>query len=830
MGKRPFLEMAAGFICGIFIAVYGKPWMIVPGCIGILLWTAILAGYGLGRPENDRYPAWKRRCCVGVLCAAFFSLGWYHCRAVQAAENQYLPYLEDGKEIFLKGKIAGKEQKKEQYLYYMSSCQIRQDLKIKEWQRVSANVIIYCESDTYSIGQTLVLHGKTKLFNRARNEGNFDQADYYKARGISFAVNDVDVKNAYGKRDRIAETMYGWKYYLAGVYECALGAREGGILNTMLLGEKNLLDAEIKQLYRTSGISHILAISGLHISMIGMTFYRFLRKRSLGFWGAGIFAAVFMVSYGLMTGMGYSSFRAVSMFCILLLAQAVGRSYDSLNAMGFAALLILWKQPFALCDAGFQFSFIAVSGVVWAGKIVQSAYQGHVLLHKIAMGFVLQLVILPVTAWYFFEIPVYAMLINLLVLPFVGIALASGIAGGLLGSVVIPKTAVLSGGSLVSAIETLPHMYNGMGWKWKMVRIVLLPCHVILSGCEKICTIASDLPKAMVITGRPSAVRIVLYYLLLLGGLFLLFCVTKRQEKESHGWIPFICGFGLLVFLFVPFQKDMKLTVLDVGQGDGIYLHTDNGYDVFIDGGSTDVQSVGKYRILPYLKSNGVKEIDYWFVSHTDQDHISGLSELFEERYRIRNLVFWKGMVQDESYKKLVLLAKEHGTNICTMNREDILFLGEGKITAISPEYHAGDEKRSDTSADKNEESLVLLYEEKGFSALFTGDIGEMQEKKILNWLKVSDIDFYKAAHHGSKYSNTRSFLNAVSPRISVISCAKKNRYGHPGKEAVENIKDTGSALFYTMEDGQITVTRSKKHALTVQKYLVPDKQFVFVR
>lgn len=263
MGKRPFLEMAAGFICGIFIAVYGKPWMIVPGCIGILLWTAILAGYGLGRPENDRYPAWKRRCCVGVLCAAFFSLGWYHCRAVQAAENQYLPYLEDGKEIFLKGKIAGKEQKKEQYLYYMSSCQIRQDLKIKEWQRVSANVIIYCESDTYSIGQTLVLHGKTKLFNRARNEGNFDQAAYYKARGISFAVNDVDVKNAYGKRDRIAETMYGWKYYLAGVYECALGAREGGILNTMLLGEKNLLDAEIKQLYRTSGISHILAISGV---------------------------------------------------------------------------------------------------------------------------------------------------------------------------------------------------------------------------------------------------------------------------------------------------------------------------------------------------------------------------------------------------------------------------------------------------------------------------------------------------------------------------------------------------------------------------------------
>lgn len=225
-----------------------------------------------------------------------------------------------------------------------------------------------------------------------------------------------------------------------------------------------------------------------------MTLYRLLRKGSFGFWGSGIFAAVFMILYGMMTGMGYSSFRAVSMFCILLLGQAVGRSYDSLNAMGFTALLILWKQPFALYDAGFQLSFIAVLGVVWAGKIVQSAYQGYAVLQKIGTGFVLQLVILPVTAWYFYEIPVYAMLLNLLVLPFVGIVLASGIAGGLLGCAVMPQAV--------------------------LVHIVLLPCHVILSGYEKICTIASGLPHALLITGKPSAVKITVYYLLLAVGLF----------------------------------------------------------------------------------------------------------------------------------------------------------------------------------------------------------------------------------------------------------------------------------------------------------------------
>lgn len=270
--------------------------------------------------------------------------------------------------------------------------------------------------------------------------------------------------------------------------------------------------------------------------------------------------------------------------------------------------------------------------------------------------------------------------------------------------------------------------------------------------------------------------------------------------------------------------------MLDVGQGDGIYLHTDSGYDIFIDGGSTNVQSVGKYRILPYLKSNGVNEIDYWFVSHTDLDHISGLLEIFDEGYRIRNLVLFRGMMRDESYEKLVSLAKEHGTEICMMSQKDALFSGNAKITAISPGYHAGDEMRNEMGTDKNEESLVLLYEEKGFSALFTGDIGEEQEKQILKWGGINDIDFYKAAHHGSKYSNTKSFLDAVSPRISVISCAEKNRYGHPGRAAVENIRDTGSALFYTMEGGQITVTRLKKNELAVQKFLLPDKRFVFVR
>ena len=161
--------------------------------------------------------------------------------------------------------------------------------------------------------------------------------------------------------------------------------------------------------------------------------------------------------------------------------------------MGFTALLILWKQPFALYDAGFQLSFIAVLGVVWAGKIVQSAYQRHAVLQKIGTGFVLQLVILPVTAWYFYEIPVYAMLLNLLVLPFVELYWCRNCRG--------------SAGVCGDARAVLVH-------------IVLLPCHVILSGYEK--NLYDRIGSASCVADyrKPSAVKITVYYLLLAVGLF----------------------------------------------------------------------------------------------------------------------------------------------------------------------------------------------------------------------------------------------------------------------------------------------------------------------
>ena len=256
----------------------------------------------------------------------------------------------------------------------------------------------------------------------------------------------------------------------------------------------------------------------------------------------------------------------------------------------------------------------------------------------------------------------------------------------------------------------------------------------------------------------------------------------------------------------------LQITCLDVGQGDGIYLHTKEGTNFFFDGGSTDVSKVGTYRMLPFLKAKGVKKIDYWIVSHTDADHISGLKEILQAEYEIDHIVFSKYVLNDEAYQELLALAQTYGTEILKMDCGDIFTDGEAGLRCIFPD-------QTYKSDDKNALSLVLRYEDQEFSGIFTGDISSAEEQYLVEHKKAGSVTFYKAAHHGSRYSNSRDFLMALSPEITTISCGENNRYGHPGEEALCNIKESGSAVYETMECGRIRI-RMENGEPVVEKFL----------
>lgn len=231
------------------------------------------------------------------------------------------------------------------------------------------------------------------------------------------------------------------------------------------------------------------------------------------------------------------------------------------------------------------------------------------------------------------------------------------------------------------------------------------------------------------------------------------------------------------------------------------------------------MKKVGTYRILPFLKAKGVRKIDFWLVSHTDNDHISGLKEILQEKYPVKHLVFAKGIMQDEAFLELTRLAEENATEIVFVQDGDILHLKSARICMAICDYKSRGISENDDRRDKNAESLVFFYEDEAFCGIFTGDIDAATERKLLTESAAmrkretgSGIDFYKAAHHGSNGSNSEEFLEALHPKTAVISCGLHNSYGHPGAEAVERMEAVGSSVFYTMKSGQIQIRKRKEN------------------
>lgn len=840
MPQRPFCGMAIGFLLGIWTAAYRENWVLkgMAAAVFVIAFCCFLRRVRDAENAKECGAAgrkWRWQLLFrGMLCILLFFAGRSRYMQEQEFRMQYQPYLKADMQLSVQGKLSGKQVRNNQYIYELTSCVIGLNLnETSEKVPVSCNrILIYSDSDVASIGEILVLDGTVELWNSAVNEGNYDEKSFYETRKTAFKLKDIKVLGVYGKESRWREGLWQLRLRLKEVYRNLMEPESGGILTTMILGDKELLSEETKRLYQVGGLSHILAISGLHISVIGMGLYRLLRKLGMGFGGAGILAGGILYGYGTLVGMGISVQRSMAMFLLLLFAQVVGRSYDTLNSLGAAAFLLLWKNPYLLWDAGFQFSFTAIIGVVWVGRCVSFApTRAGKWGERLFVSAAIQLTTLPLAAWYYYEIPLYAILMNLLILPMMGILLSVGLAGGFVG--------------LLSE---------------KAARVVLFPCEKMLSWSGLLCGVCSKFPKATWITGRPGTGQMVCYYGLL--AVFTLWAYRRKREEtaqkanigtggkprkkgredrkndgtraDTKGKIPgsracreggyrirpgggsfAVAGILLFAVLCFPVRDGFELDILDVGQGDASFLRTEQGYTIFVDGGSSNVGKVGKYRMLPFLKYKGVRYIDYWIVSHTDEDHICGLRELLEEGYEIRNLVFARGVKEDEVLEELLLLAEREGTEILYMNAGDILHLGTAEMRVLFPAAGNMD------CEDKNAYSLVIRYEEGNFSGIFTGDIGAAEEQFLAESGGLEEVVFYKAAHHGSNYSNSPEFLEALSPRAATVSCGARNRYGHPGEEAVRHMEEAGSTVFYTMESGQIKLTQEGE-TLLVQKYLSP--------
>ena len=662
------------------------------------------------------------------------------------------------------------------------------------------------------IGNIIKVRGKLRQFEEAANKGNFDSRKYYLSLGFYGKIEAGTIEVINSDYSGIRQGLYELRMEIIERLEKLCSDNNGifsiinnknGIIGAIILGDKTDIDSDIKELYSVSGIAHILAISGLHISFIGMAIYRLLRRRFRFLFSAAVSIPV-VLSFGIMSGFGISTIRAIIMFILKIIGEVLGRKYDAITAISLAGLVLLVQNPFVVCNSGFQMSFGAIIAIVLILPIVEEILNtDNKIIKVLSANFTISLVMNPILAWNYYELPTFSFLLNIVVVPLMSVVIVSSIVGIFCSCIMF-----------------------GFG------KAVIFPGCGILELYTFLCNIINKSSVASIVVGQPKVTIIIVYYAILLVVLFGLKNIrTKytRAEKERNiikketGLVlekkakkerrikgqnvklrlACIVGFLLLncLIYYIP-NQGFYITFINVGQGDGILIHGDNGTKVMVDGGSTSEKQVAKNCIVPYLKAEGIGTIDYSIITHTDKDHISGILEILENnnsnRIRIKNLVMPDINMKDDTYNELIEKAKLKKINVLYIKKGDTLSLGKTKIKCIYPET-------TTTASDKNDYCTVLSVKNKTSKILLTGDISKEIEEKIKDDIE-ENYTVLKVAHHGSNYSSSEKFLKKVNPKYSIISVGKNNSYGHPGNETMERLRKQGGVIYRTDEKGGITI------------------------
>lgn len=740
----------------------------------------------------------RRLCRISLLIILVIALSAYSpwdFLGIYAQANYVNEYLVDGSPIVAVGQISHKEIKNDKVIYYVNNSFISNST----CQMSDVSFLFRFDSDSIPLNSKVKINGSIKRFSVPRNEGEFDLREYYQSLGLLFEIDEPTVDVLQVNNISIGEKLYRLSNELSEIYSKSLPAEESGFLSSLTIGNKSQLDNSLKDLFKKVGVAHILAVSGLHISVVCMALYRFLRRGGVSFKMAAITSSIISVLYGILTGGSLSSIRAIGMFLVFLLGDVLGESYDTLTALGLMAVALLVYNPLFIKNGSFIFSFGAIIGIVFIASPLAKGYSQACinrnnrlktkegfsydkklpiyirlkdwLITSLLFSFGINIAMLPIVTNMYYETPLYSLAVNLVVLPFMPMLLILGIFGGSLGLIYFP-----------------------------LGRLFLMPCHYIIYGMEMFSSAISDLPFSRIIVGKKSLALVMAYYAVL----FLLMKFIKRRR------LLYLSLLFISILWVIPHSKAFEMDFLDVGQGDGIYISSGDGTNFFIDGGSTSKDKIGEYTILPFLKSKGVNKIDYWFLSHLDEDHISGLIEVLETGYEVDNIILSYAMPLDETHLRIKELANINDSNILYMKKGDICGTPKLHFKCVFP----WDGIKSD---DMNELCLSLLMEldedldgAPDYKAFFGGDIGCEQEQMLAESGLISHVDLLKVSHHGSRFSSDPDFLEVLSPDLAIISCAKKNRYGHPADEAISRLHDSGAYIMYTMNSGQIHVENGK--------------------
>ncbi|MDO5403292.1 MAG: DNA internalization-related competence protein ComEC/Rec2 [Eubacteriales bacterium] len=785
--KRPFLTGAVfvftGAVCAVCLNIFAAA---VAGALELAVCAAFL------KRKNLKFINY----IYLFVCLAVMFIVFYNTRH-KLSLSFYEKQLEksNGEECIIYGKVSAVNSKGQYIQLRLSRCRIM--LEESGQCLEEAGVLIYVDSFDGFVGDNVKVCGHLEAFGRQRNEGGFDVRAYYHSVGLDYACVAKYSEITKKGENETYRVIKRFSKYIAQVFDSILDKEEAGILASVILGDKSNLDNNIKLLYQTSGIAHILAISGLHVSVIGLSLYCILKKL-LPFFLAAVLGGMVMTAYLLMTGNGISVFRAVVMFIIAVSAEVIGRTYDLATALSVAGMLLIFDDGRVIMNMGFWLSFTALAGICWVFPVLSKVFNKYKekkvrakILDTVLASVAVQLSTLPVVLWCYYQIPVFGFLLNLIVIPLMSLLMISGVLAGLIGLFSTEAALFVIGGA-----------------------------HYILKFYKLLCSWYVKIPNGIWVTGRPKQISIVIYIFVSVIILIYFYNIDNKR-KMKHKLASIVIFMAALLSLRRQPEHGMLVNMIDVGQGDSIFVRTDEGFTCLFDGGSLDVKNAGSKRILPYLKSQGIKKLDYIIVSHSDSDHINGILELIETQdsaFSVKEIVLpdIQANRADDNYVRFVEEARKYNIKISYASAQGSIQNGKYfSLTCVHPEKNYNFESANDYSA-------VYLLQYKNFKMLFTGDAELKAEKHMIESSSKNlfcDINILKTGHHGSRSSSGEEFLKIIKPEAALISCGADNSYGHPHNQTLERLREIGCNFYITARLGAIkVVTDGNKY--TIKSFL----------
>ncbi len=536
----------------------------------------------------------------------------------------------------------------------------------------------------------------------------------------------------------------------------------------LLLGDTKGLDHDVKSDLKVSGIYHVVAVSGMHVSILfAMVHLLCGRRRVL----TALIGIPILFLFAAVAGFSPSIVRACIMQTLMILAALASKEYDSPTALAAAVLVILAVNPLSITSISLQLSAGCIMGILLftqrihdyllqktplgpaKGKSLKARLTRWVV-GSVSVTLGAMSVVTPLSAFYFGSISLSGVVANLLLLGPVSIIFYGVMAAGILGAVWLP-------------------LGKSVGWvvSW-LIRGVLWVVNMI-----------SKVPVSAVYT---SSIYIVAWLVFC----YVLLAVFLKMKKK-HPWVLTGCLLvGLVMAIGLswaePRLDDFRITAVDVGQGQCLILQTDGKYYMVDCGGDSDEEAADEAAKL--LLSQGVFRLDGLIITHYDKDHAGG-AEILLDRIPA-DMLYLPVIAADDPIRDT--LAEEYGAQICWV--EEDLHLESADIT-IFPSLE---------TEDSNESSLCILFQPENCDILITGDRSAEGERALMESAELPNLEILIAGHHGSKYSTSWDLLNATRPEIVIISVGADNRYGHPTTETLERLKLFGCEVYRTDLQGTI--------------------------